>query len=148
MTLLALARCMFVNVVAVIAVLANLTSPATDREFAVPVVSDTAGLPLEPVAVFVFPSGADWSTPVNEPLATRMPSVAPVTVTDRVLAPVVGLMRYHISPAILLERKEAIAWVKPVPLYVIELTVPVPPTSCQIPTQTTNRVLTPVTVCE
>lgn len=30
----------------------------------------------------------------------------------------------------------------------MELTVPVPPTSCQIPTQTTNRVLEPVTVCE
>lgn len=48
---------MFVNVVAVIAVLAKRTRPATDREFAVPVVSDTAGLPLAPVAVFVFPSG-------------------------------------------------------------------------------------------
>lgn len=107
---------MFVNVVAVIAVLANLTSPATDREFAVPVVRDTAGLPVVPVAVLVFPSGADWLTPVNEPLATRMPSVAPVTVTDRVLAPVVGLTRYHISPAILLERKEAIAEVRAVPL--------------------------------
>lgn len=100
---------MFVKVVAVMAVFPKRHKPATATELSVPVVMLTAGLPEVPVEVFVTPRGDVWSTPVKEPQATLIPSVAPVTVTASVCEPVAGAIKYHISPAIFTDRVEGMA---------------------------------------
>jgi hypothetical protein len=69
------------------------------RSLAVMVVTLALGLPPNPVAMFVASSGEDWDAPVKEAAVSLMESVAPVTVTDIVLEPDVGLARYQISDA-------------------------------------------------
>ena len=70
-----------------------------------------------------------YSANVENP--NLMASVAPVTRMRTVFAPVDGFFRYHISVAILTLVVVDIL-VSETPLKVAVVTVPVPPTSCQI----------------
>jgi hypothetical protein len=112
------------------------------------VVTLIVGFPVVPVAVEVASTVVVVLMPVNDAAASFMASVAPVTVTDMVLAPVVVGTKYQSSVAMppLLALP---SFVNEPPFHLADVMVPEPPTSCQISPYKMRMVLVPAvaTVC-